>query len=1404
MIFLSKLNNMALCRSVCFTDDAPRLNRNTAIIIPTSDKDVYLKIINKFRRSQGRLRIKGLNYIFRPKMYTFRAGTKIIKYIDKDYRNAILEINKATGATVHYNTKAVKDFNCALDYTDIINKFNDPKVSLLKSNSITLWKALINFQGLTEHNQRYLYITPEIVKVNIKTRVAIKASMFKTKELYLSLLYHLIYDWDNMLSLFRENNCGLIVSDGIMTFRVDFNDPDFNEQFPDKESFFTEYFLNMRKMKMGIDLPEDESNIDLENIFSTTSPDTFQEEVVSDDDTVVDSTITKTMEIVSKMKDTVSSDTLDKTTDVLVKTLEDDNITTAVTVNDKEKEDKTKDAVKEIKDIVEASQKKDVSIPQRLAPLADKQQKIKDENLVEILARLEDIAESMIEPDVVKEKEMFGTFSINKLDEQYAKIAKKDRLDIAESFNSNSVPLYLTNYKDELNTKATDNYSRRVQMTFESPVNANEKHTFSMNIPTLREGKFLHINGSDKVMIRQKMALPIIRLDNRVVMTSYYNKMFMDLTTGNLSKSVARIKAFIKVLRKDYPPSYLKKYFSFVPAYYTARKENLLGPELLELSRFISHLEIDENNWVKLSAKNPINNVIAKVDGIEYMSQSNSDILINRRYGTDITVLELFNKLMEKFKDEKPELYKKWDVKYRTKTSDNISYSRTQWGGGRTPTIYLALHASGENLLNILEIMNNDYGLLYEVVPFTDKPGKGKFLGDDGDRFFFKNFTLDVKYNNVSNRHLLQPLHDIDLSGYDSLILTGIIEVVTSSSNTVLAMETNEDLFWDPITKKVMEDCGIPTDYTEALLYANSLLCFYDRTIEEISLKNERMPSNEEIIAGVTYKCMADEYRDYAVKVKRGSKMASFSVQQDAVMTALSVLPNVEESSKINSIQHVDKLLSVSNKGISGVNDSRSYTILKRKWDKSFYGIMSDVSPYGPGTGITKHLSVNPNIKDIRGYFISETPEETKPDQMMAISEALRPFSQKHDSSPRTAMSMMQSNHLMGTEGSEPALVTYGMDERMSYLDSDFAKRLKDDGEIVVYNDRYIKIRYNNLKMDEGTPIEEIIELDSVDRNSAKAFFIPNKLKVANKYIGNMKAGTKVRKNEIIAYNPNFYQESGDDIIFKSGPIVNIAIMNTQYSYEDSTVISESLAKKLQTKVLKRIALRISPRHQIKEVRTLLGPIHSGDTLIKVSEDSGSDFLNKMYDTTALEDHLMRVEKSNYNGILRDIYVYYKLSESDEVNMDKSIKDFMTKVDNFYKRKYDGGELSKNMPKYELNRTVEHVTKFTDNRRNSVNGDLVNKGDILIEFFIEVNQNFSSGDKLTIGNTALKGVNSKIISDDQRPIGVKTGKPYDLILSTYSPLSRMIYSTFLIGPLTAAVEKINDNIMDIIKNHKDE
>ena len=1393
MIFLSKLNNMELSRSICFPDDIPRLNRNTAVLIPSLDDDSYFKVIKRIRTNKGRLRIKGMNFMFYPKMMRFKAGSKNVLHTVKSYPLVAKELKASTGCTVMNNLSSIRDYNMVYNFQDIVKKMNDSKVVYNKLNVINKWKTLLNFNDVN-HDRSYILVTPEVARVNIKNRGLITANMWKIPDLYISLLWHLCYKYDEMVTLFKEHNIKLLFTDGSLSFRVDFKDPKFEEDFPEQKDVLNQLFFNLRKMRMGIPVDGEIPETEVEKIIteaSTTPIDDivkYPPEGAEEDDVYLTTT---TMKIVEKLKD-------NETETSSIEEKDDDETIDEATDNLAKEKENPKDVTEKITEILTKGKPK-VELNPRRDQIKKKQDDIKNKNLVEVAAKLDAIADSILKKDVTNpDNKLFNSYSVSKMDEQYEEIAKKDRLSIAESFNTNSVPLYLTGFKDVDDDNVKDMYTRKVQMSFESPHNSKEKHTFTLNIPKLRDGKFLHINGSDKVMIRQKMALPIIRLQDRVVMTSYYGKMFMMLTNGNYSKGVARIKTFVRAIRKRFPQNYLKKWFSFTPAYFNAKNKNILSPELLEISRFISYIKIDKDNYIDLTSTM---NMI-KINGEYYNISSSSDVVTNEIDGKDISVLQAFNLICNMFEKLDKPIFDVWYDKIRHKTSDNISYSRLEISGTKLPTIIVALHATGENLAPILDVMKNDYGLIYDVVPYNgDKLPKSKFTGDNTDRFIFGTFALDVKYTSVAQKHLLQYLNNIDLKVYDSLHMDGITVSETHSSNIVMSLETFEDLFWDPITKNVMEDCGIPNDYMEALLYANNLLSYFDREVAEISLKNERMPSNSEIIQGAMYLAIAKEYKDYSIKVKRGSKMAGFSVQQDAVITMLSTLPNVEESSKINSIQHVDKGLSVSNKGISGMNNSRSYTITKRKWDKSFYGIMSDVSPYGPGTGITKHLAVNPNIKDIRGYFITKQPDDVRPDEVMSVSEALRPFTQRHDSSNRTAMSMMQSNHLMGTEGAEPALVTYGMDESMAFLDSDFAKRLKDDAEVVFVNDRYIKIRYTNLKKDDSTFIEEIITLDEIDRNAAKAFFIPNKLEI-NPNIKNLKIGSKIKKDTILAYNSNYYQAVGDDIVFKTGPIVNIAVMNTQYAYEDATFMSESLADKLRAKVLKRITMKLSAYNRIKEARTLLGPIAAGDIIMSVSEDTGSSFINKSYDLSALDEHLLKTKKSNYNGMLRDIYVYYKLTGEEKENMDPSIKKFISTVENFYKNRYHTQELSKNIPEYEKNRVVSHVTEFNDNRKNSVNGDLIKKGEILVEFFIEVEQNFSAGDKITIGNTALKGVDSIIVPDNKRPVGVATGKSYDLILSTYGPLNRMIYSTFMIGALTACMQKINEDIKKLIPNKK--
>lgn len=1365
MIFLDKIGSFTVVKSICYPSDVNRLDRDNLFIIPTSNEADFHTIIDRFN-SRSNMKIRLPKAILVPWKELLYYKTTKKRYQNKDYQNDIKMWKNKGYPKVASVASVLANYNGFVDNTKIIKSTIDLGYST--KNSIYFWKNIIRNYG-TLHKHSFLVFCPDNMMVRATTASAITIKNgLNSHNLYLNFLMNLKINYPLMRTIIRESGMDIIITDYKWSFYISCND------LPEDSSVFWEkFFACARKLATGLDISEEELILE------------------DEDNTLVDiekESILKVAEKISSKND-------------ITNTLGGDAIKIVGEVPDNEDEEIKNDKYTEQALIIARILKEstytpdvnnDLNVSERLKKVTKRLQEIKKKNTTEIIANLEEKADNvMVSKKVHNSAGVMNEFKIADMDLEYAKIAKKNRIDIGEKFSKATTPLFLSNYKEKEDLTSADTKSKLVQYQFQSPTNTKEKHTFTVRVPELRDGKFLHVNGSDKVMVRQKMALPITKIKDKVLFTSYFGKMFIQATRGNLSKVSAKFKRWIKYLRKNYSFSILKKYFDFTPAYFEKIKTNDFGTELLEASRYMSRLTVGDNYIDLASTERDGRNVkIASIFGESYYATVNDEIEDSK--GEVISFLKLITMCIAA--SEEPAL-REWDKIVNKKETTSMAYSEIVVMAKATPLIMVLIHYYDENLLPILDILKRDYNLEYKITPIDKKKPSKIYSDDEGSQLVFKNFVLDIKYNNVDNRVLLTYLQELDLTEYSSLKLNGIINEMYDSKH-IMNMENYKDFFIDPVaTASVMEDMGIPSDYGEALIYANSLLFNSDREITEVSLKNERMPSNEEIIQGVLYKNAANAYIDYSNKTKRGSTTATFSIEKNAVIKELLTLPNVEESSKLNPVQHVDKLLTISGKGISGVNEDRAYTHVKREWDKSFFGVMSDVSPFTKSSGVSLRLAVNPNINDMKGYFDTKKPEDVSKDEIMSVSETLGAFAQRHDSSPRLAMGMQQFNHLVGTEGSNPALVTYGMDESIVNLDSDFAHQMADDGQVIELNERYIKVKYNNLKDENKKPIEQVFNINKVERNAAKAKYVLNKM-VLNKEL-KIKKGSKLHKGDILAYNPDFYQRVGEDITFKSGPIVYIALANIQNSFEDALFITVNLAKKLKAKTLKRIAVKLGPYSKIVEYADL-GPIKPNDVVMKYAEDTGSAFFNKNIDASLLDDYLLKTKKCNYNGILRDVFVYYKLTDKELADLDPSIKKFMTNIDNYYNTKYNNKELATNIPGYEKNRVLDHTTRFKDARKNKVNGDSVDKGEILIEFYVETDMEFTIGDKVTIENTALKGVASKVVDEDYIPYGAKTKRKLNAVFSQYSPLSRMVYSLFLKGLLTEIMIQANKHIKEEI------
>ena len=1385
MIILDEVKNISFLQNTCLIDNYQPFTKNHIIYLPIDNEDNYYKVLNKIKDNKLRLRIKSMNRVYIPRINKGKLGSSQLNYIGrKEYK---IDQSRATGNgyTIMPNPTAYQQYNVALNTCRMVMKMKDKTLNP-STSSTYLYYILSLFSTFPKHQKRYIIFTPEVCRISLKNDASIRNSAYKVNNFYIKVLHQLKYNFSEFVSYLQANDIKFVFTDYTKICMVDFSEDKLREAGILEEGetinkktytkFIMKFFSVIKRFKMGFEVQED-GEISDEEIIKLTIDNAEVEKIVEETETdEIASSVIKAADFTSE-----NNEDIEKLSNSIIEKLQN-------------RENKDEKMAEQITDIIEKSKGVEKVIPEKLQRLKKRQMGVVEKNSIDLMESL-DLINNLLIPEKITNTgiDTFNHFSIKNMDKQYAENhARKDRINAAKQLNETSVPLFLTNYKEKETTLSTTK-GKDVQYTFESPV-TKEKHTFTVTIPELREDKFLHMNGSDKVMIRQKLALPVIKLANSVIITTYYNKVTIYKTVGNLTPFIGKIKAFSRYLKKNINTKEYSKYFNLTPCFHTQQFKNELPYELLEMSRYMSEIKINEFNYINLNSdvkSDKGNLLIGKLDGVDIeCNKNNESVFVGNE---KIEPLDMLSSMVPYI--ENSTIHNVYMKVLTATNSKNIMYNKATLLNQNIPIIYVLLIAEGYNLFNIVERAKKDYGLEFKILPFKNGKKQPRLYNKyEGDEFVFDGFSLNLKYNNVPNRSLFAPLIDKDLSFFSSFNIEELIRNELKS-NTILYIENYVDLLIDPITKDVLKDINLPEDFVGVFMYANALMFYYDRTMKEIDLRNERMPSIAEIVQGAFIKSVYDAYATYSIKKKRGARNPSFSLEKNSVINGLNVLPNVEESSKLNPPQHVDKLYTVSNKGQSGVNNSRSYTMDKRDWNRSFYGNISMVSPYDAGTGIKKHLVVNPNITDIRGYFNQpkEDIDKLKVDELLSVTEGLSPFASRHDSSPRVAMSMQQTNHTIATKGSMAPLVSMGMDESLAYLDSDFVFTAKDSGRVIELNEKFIKVQYG-----EGEKATyEVFPLAATERNSAKSFFISNNV-VLNKDL-KIKVGKKVKKGDIIAYNQDFYTMDGSYIVYKSGPIVNVAIAHTQLSYEDAIFVSASFAEKMKSTTVKQVVVKLTPHDKITNFNYNIGSkINSGDLLMSYLKDTGSDVLNDMFNMGAYNESMENKKESYYKGILKDIYITYKLTDQMEKETDTTILQTFKNLENIYNEKYKTRTMGLNLPKYEVNRTISHVSKLTDTRRNKVNGVDLDKNEILIEFFIEVEETFTIGDKMTACKSALKGIVSEVMPDEDRPYGVKTGRVVDVILSPYSPLARMVPSVIKEGVIMYGLQDTSQLLRDIL------
>ena len=957
----------------------------------------------------------------------------------------------------------------------------------------------------------------------------------------------------------------------------------------------------------------------------------------------------------------------------------------------------------------------------------------------------------------------YNKSSTFRLNEQYKESLQDiDLENILKAPMNFSYPILLKNWKKkDISSREFKGYE--LELEYES--HNGEPLKFNIIVPETLEGGNLFIGGNNKLLLLQNTSKPVIKQDNTVVVTTAYNKSIIELNGVYLSTRlklvVETIKRFIN--QRKNTGVRVKTTTDLGDFIYN----NLVSINLVHLNKHYSGILTENINLdfrgIKGHEKNGLSYLGTYFGKEVYHSPDEDYIAFNGKKYDSLTFIANIIKTMDE---------KLWDKCMKSSTTNSyISVPTATIMGKHLPVVVVILCAIP--LKELLERMKRDNKLEYWIVNKKSIPERMKNNANFGI-IEFKDQYVVLKYNNLLNELLFGFLTHYDFTQYDEFDITNLLKELTGNSNTAIYIDNFVDAFIDPITKRVCESYNIPSDFAGIFIYAVSLFTSY-KVVYKSDIRNYRLSTQEETIMRVLYSAIAKPMSEAVARMKRGAR-PRIEIKPTAILETLNNLPTMSEANGLSAFRNIVESNDVSIRGHNGINEERAYNTKLRMFNVNNFGTETCGTSYNRNAGITKQLPFDSTIKDLTGdYEHHDNAKDLTNASADGFIDAFVPYSSS-DHAVRRLMQYGQFKHIRPVVGADPMYVSTRADEAAVAMSNKHAYTAKGNGKIISVDDKFIKIKYDDGKVD-------AVSLDNVQRNSDKGYYLKNDFIMNDKF----KLGSKVRPGDIIAYNPeSFKKKPTGEISLAAGALVWVLTCDSEAVWEDSCLPFENLSNKLASKIVKRVARIIDLNTEIRDWNIDIGSKTMPDTVLykyKILTDDNT--INEMFMNA--ENLSLKEVTAHHAGTIVDIRVYYR--EGRNVTMSPSVRKFITALNSVHtvRSKMDNlDDVSDNFTKSVLDKRPQ---KLTQGKQSKINGDIIDDGKMLIEYSIEFINKLGTADKVVL-DRALKGEPTMIESDSLAPVGAETGRKCSLMYSTYSVLARMCGGLELHGELLSILMHI--------------
>ena len=936
--------------------------------------------------------------------------------------------------------------------------------------------------------------------------------------------------------------------------------------------------------------------------------------------------------------------------------------------------------------------------------------------------------------------------------------------------NDKSIPVIVTEV-DKEDASTTEDYIETWTIKLED-ING-KRFTMKIDVPKFINNRFMKLRGNYKTINGQLLLLPIIKTDEDTAqIVSNYNKIFIRrVSPSNGTKTSAQVSRICKFLRtyKGKSIEIIEGDNKFVSSKYS------LNIEYADLSYNYSKIKFKDGSYISFNQDELRKKWKEKEGYTPYFVDSKGNI---HDYSSDISPASQIATIIREHLTEEEK--KDFDS---IKPDKRLSYTEASILATDIPVIVVMAYSVG------LQEAMRKAGIEYE---FSEKrPSKTELEGKDYIKF---NDGYLIYKNTLENSLLMNGLYSCNTEDYSIKEINKKnmwLDFLDNFGGRIKAdgLDNFYDCMFDPITKEICRTYNLPDDYITALGYASALLADTNYN-KHTDISGNRFRTNE-IIAAYFQKVISKAYGEYKTMSKRSKKDAVISCKQSALIDALLTDPTCSDLSILNPQLEAEEQNTMSFKGLSGMNSDRSYSLDKRTYDDSMFGIIGTSTGFSGNVGITRQATINASIKGVRGVISTPKKDKINTLNTLTVHEAMNPWCTTRDDPIRVAMGFIQSTkHPMRIKKAMPNLVTTGMDEAIPYITSDFFsyKFRGNKGKVLKLTDRYM------LVQDVETGAVDFVSLEEQTmKNSDGGFYVTVKLDPI------VKEGATLKNNDILAVDRTCYKDqvghesTTKGVTYCIGALCKLAILPTDEGYEDSSIIDEYLADVMTSSYVVKKDKMLSKDANVYNVVSKGQPIKEGDPLMifqnAFEEEDANSILRNVTDAD-IEDvtDLGRIHiRSKISGVVQDIKIY-RTCELSEMSpslrklvsaYEKQIKDDKKIFDKY---KIEGANW-KLEPDYKLEPTGK-LKKCPNS--------------VLIEFYIKCEDKMGIGDKL-IYNNSIKGVIKDIMPPGTEPrTEFRPNEPINALLSTGSVNARMVASIIINGSINKCMIELSRKCKELL------